>query len=542
MPGEWNIRSNGMPQAGCDILKEESTMKKQAFNPYLPTYEYIPDGEPRVFGDRLYVYGSHDRAQGTKYCENDYVCWSAPVDDLGNWRYEGVIFKKIQEPLYNGKDRCYLYAPDVVQGVDGRYYLYYSMENTEVISVAVCDTPAGQYEFLGHVHDENGYEPGSSDGDWIQFDPGVLVDDDGRVYLYSGFNPFFPYKPWRTYVGAYVMELKADMVTMTGKPKIIMPAQNKDLGNHNFFEASSIRKVGDTYYFVYSSQQCVELCYATSAYPDRDFTYRGTIISNIDVGVDGNTEPRNHGGNNHGGMVKIGEQWYIFYHRPTNQTMFSRQGSAEPIVIEPDGSIKQVEMTSCGLNGGPLRGEGTYTAGIVCNIFSKGSENVKLDDIRDNEKREAGMPYLIQDGEDIDLEQDSELNSFGHLTQGNEGFDLCPEVQNAGICEDMRKGTYVTQIRDGGVLGFKYFDIKDLKAVRVRIRGCGDGNVIISSNRADEADELNVIARIPVSVSDEKEWKDFCDEAKAEPGVYPLYISYHGSGEIQLQEFELIAK
>ena len=34
---------------------------KQIFNPYLPSYEYIPDGEPHIFGDRLYIYGSHDR-------------------------------------------------------------------------------------------------------------------------------------------------------------------------------------------------------------------------------------------------------------------------------------------------------------------------------------------------------------------------------------------------------------------------------------------------------------------------------------------------
>lgn len=29
-------------------------------NPYLPHHEYIPDGEPRLFGDRVYIYGSHD--------------------------------------------------------------------------------------------------------------------------------------------------------------------------------------------------------------------------------------------------------------------------------------------------------------------------------------------------------------------------------------------------------------------------------------------------------------------------------------------------
>ena len=42
----------------------EELMKKQVFNPYLPSYEYVPDGEPYVFGDRLYVYGSHDKLTG----------------------------------------------------------------------------------------------------------------------------------------------------------------------------------------------------------------------------------------------------------------------------------------------------------------------------------------------------------------------------------------------------------------------------------------------------------------------------------------------
>ena len=68
--------------------------KKQAFNPYLPGWEYVPDGEPRIFNGRLYVYGSHDRFNGKGFCLNDYVCWSAPLDDLGNWRYDGVIYRK----------------------------------------------------------------------------------------------------------------------------------------------------------------------------------------------------------------------------------------------------------------------------------------------------------------------------------------------------------------------------------------------------------------------------------------------------------------
>ena len=71
--------------------------RKQVINPYLPNWEYVPDGEPHVFGDRVYVYGSHDFFGGDVYCMGDYVCWSAPVDNLGDWKYEGVIFRKETE-------------------------------------------------------------------------------------------------------------------------------------------------------------------------------------------------------------------------------------------------------------------------------------------------------------------------------------------------------------------------------------------------------------------------------------------------------------
>ena len=72
-------------------------MEKQVFNPYLPSYEYVPDGEPHVFGSRVYVYGSHDRFNGKAFCVRNYVCWSAPVDDLTDWRFEGEIYRKDQD-------------------------------------------------------------------------------------------------------------------------------------------------------------------------------------------------------------------------------------------------------------------------------------------------------------------------------------------------------------------------------------------------------------------------------------------------------------
>lgn len=96
---------------------------KQAVNPFLPLDEYIPDGEPHVSGDRVYLFGSHDQEGGNRFCMLDYVCYSAPVDDLTNWRYEGVTYRAEQDPVYAGTGKpTTLAAPDVVRGNDGKYY------------------------------------------------------------------------------------------------------------------------------------------------------------------------------------------------------------------------------------------------------------------------------------------------------------------------------------------------------------------------------------------------------------------------------------
>jgi len=187
-------------------------MKKPIFNPYLPPWEYIPDGEPRIFGDRLYIYGSHDCFGGKWNCENDYVTWSAPLSDLSDWRYEGVIFRKDQDARQGN-----LYAPDCVQGPDGRYYLYYSKDDSSVIGVAVCDRPAGEFQFYGEVIYPDGRVLGDSEGEYFMFDPSVLVDDS-RVWLYSGSSQRgLTTKLKRNMAGCTATELEPDMKTVKRK-------------------------------------------------------------------------------------------------------------------------------------------------------------------------------------------------------------------------------------------------------------------------------------------------------------------------------------
>lgn len=374
-------------------------MGMQAVNPFLPGFEYIPDGEPHVFGDRLYLFGSHDRFGGKKFCLNDYVVWSAPIDDLGNWRFDGTIYHKTQDP--DNKDgKLEMWAPDVALGPDGRYYLYYCLANHPKIGVAVCDTPAGKYEFAGYVHDSSGVPYGLRSSDSLPFDPAVLVDDDGRIHLYAGQAPMsVSMAKWqeKTSKFSYHMELASNMLTLQSEPKPICPNVCNSTGTgfegHEFFEANSIRKFNAKYYFIYASVLVHELCWSVSDNPDGGFQYGGTLISNGDIGLNGpvpksfsvknNLEFMNYIGNNHGSVEKIGDAYYVFYHRHTNRHMYSRQACADRIELRKEGGFSQTEMTSCGLNGAPLSGIGPAFSStprcnaallIVCVLLQKCAE------------------------------------------------------------------------------------------------------------------------------------------------------------------------
>ncbi len=265
-------------------------MKQEVFNPYLPNWEYVPDGEPRVFGGRVYLYGSPDRFGGPLFCMNDYVCWSAPEEDLSDWRFEGVIYRKDQDPMNPGGRRC-LYAPDVVRGPDGRYYLYYAFDFMGRIGVAVCDELTGQFRFYSHVAFPDEHLWGERAGEHFPFDLGVLVDDDGRVYLYSGFATRIPVPVtgFRQMENPGGVELEPDMRTIRQEPHLLFPRKELPgaFENHAFFEASFIRKVDGRYCFIYSSEHNHELCYAMADYPFGPFTFGGTLVDIGDVFLPG---------------------------------------------------------------------------------------------------------------------------------------------------------------------------------------------------------------------------------------------------------------
>lgn len=471
-------------------------MKKKAYNPYLPVDEFIPDGEPRVFGDRVYIFGSHDQGDGLDYCPNDYVGWSAPVKDPSDWRYEGVIYRKDQDPMNPNGERK-LYAPDVVQGPDGRFYLYYSLSVPKwsdlEIAVAVCETPVGKYEHLGVVRFADGRKLDTP----LAYDPAVLVDDDNRVYLYFGFAPAFPMRgqPIPETLGGYCVELEADMLTCKGEPVNIIPefthARGTEYEEHPFFEAASIRKVEDTYYLVYCSKSCHELCYATSKYPDKDFKYGGVVISNADVGFNGlkPENARNQIANIHGGMVKVGEQWYITYHRHTHGRQFSRQACAEPITIDENGAIAQVECTSFGYSGGKVPAKDPIPAWCACNMY-KGQGGVF---IKFSRERTVDAPFVV--------------------VEDGEGF--------------------VTNISDTDVVGYRYLTFAGNESkITLKVKGRCKGTVSVYLN--DENTDAAGVCTL--NLDSTENWTEVSFDLKVSAGDLPLRLYYSGEGMWELAE------
>lgn len=464
-------------------------MKKYLTNPYLPSWEYIPDGEPYVFNDRVYVYGSHDGFNGNAYCINDYVTWSAPVDDLGNWRYEGVIYKRAEEPSNQDGDQC-LYAPDMTVGPDGRYYLFYNMDHSSTIGVAVCDRPDGEFQFHGYVHHKDGQLLGMREGDQPQFDPAVLTEGE-KTYLYTGFCAIGD----KSRLGAMCTVLGPDMLTIEEETVFIAPSEPYSAGSgyegHEFFEGPSIRKRGDTYYFIYSSIKMYELCYATSKEPTRGFEYKGVIVANNDMGIDSYKpidQPMFYGGNNHGSMVQIGDDWFIFYHRHTNGTNFSRQGCVEKLTFREDGTIVQAEMTSCG-GVDPLPGVGEYFGYQACNLFCN---TVEYTTGAPGEWMDCRFPKITQDGRDGD--------------------------ENPG---------YIANMRDGATAGFKYFDCKGITKVSVKNRGYSKGYYEIKTSW-----DGPVLGKIDVVFSNL--WKEYTADIQIPDGVQALYVTYRGWGAANL--------
>lgn len=324
MKGKYHISLIVCGILGMGVQGVKGQDKTRALNPISPPGLYIADPEVREMPDgRIYMYGSRDEP-GNTWCSHSYNVLS--TSDLVRWEVEQFSFATKGIGKQANYTEKVLYAPDCIYH-NGKYYLYYCLgdggENREDEGVAVSSSPYGPFK--------NGQAIKGISG----IDPSVFIDDDGQGYLFWG----------QGY--AKGAKLSKDMLSVEGAVHDSLLTYQ----THAFNEASSVRKINGIYYYIYSGHQrhgesnCATLNYATATSPFGPYTYRGVIIDNW--------ESHKSIVNNHGSIIKLGRQWYIFYHRPTQGGPSMRKACVEPIFFRSDGTIKEVEMTTQGV-GGPI--------------------------------------------------------------------------------------------------------------------------------------------------------------------------------------------
>lgn len=245
-------------------------------NPYLPLWEHLPDGEPRVFEDpdkpgsyRAYIIGSHDTSVD-KYCGSDIRMWSAPVEDLTDWRDDGPIFTYQHDGKWD-----IMYAPDLVEIPQKNgskvYYLYpHSRGPRREAMVCKGTRPDGPFTPVNLTADGSATVAGSILG----FDPSIYVDvitdendpDYGKGFRAYGFWGFqrssaaqldqatmYSVRPGTEVIPYFIPACTPQGEIRDPKgteyPALYKSQAPQDFG---FFEASSIRKVGNKYVMIFS--------------------------------------------------------------------------------------------------------------------------------------------------------------------------------------------------------------------------------------------------------------------------------------------------
>lgn len=350
-----------------------ATLATTAQNPYLPLWEHLPDGEPRVFEDpdnpgkmRAYIIGSHDVTYKS-YCGNDIRIWSAPVENLTDWRDEGPVFSH----YVNGKWDT-MFAPDLVEVKDkttGKktYWLYpHSRGWRRVPMVCKGDRPDGPFTPVNLNADGTA----CVDGSIIDFDPSVFIENitdrkdpdfarGFRAYVFYGFrhSTAFELDPDNMYAVRPNTQIHDYFIPASERYGVIRdpkgtqyPAlyKGQNPGEFNFFEASSIRQVGNKYVMVFSGYSGPDyglgstnsaLRYAYGDSPLGPWRSGGVLVDSRGVvpNEDGtHLVGMNAAHNTHGSLQEINGQWYVFYHRPPRGFGFARQAMVAPVKIEWD--------------------------------------------------------------------------------------------------------------------------------------------------------------------------------------------------------------
>jgi GH43 family beta-xylosidase len=294
-----------------------------AQNPIVRTM-YSADPSARVFGDRVYLFPSHDilatpgKGRVGWFCMEDYHVFSSA--NLTDWTDHGLVVTQNKVPWVK-PDSYSMWAPDCIYR-NGKYYFYFPTTPKDstigrgfTVGVATATKPEGPYT----------PEPTPIKG-VRGIDPNVFIDKDGQAYLY-----------W-SQGNIYAAKLKENMVELASEPVIL-----KDLPTKGLKEGPYLFERNGTYYltFPHVEDKIERLEYSTSNNPLGPFKMTGVIMDESPTGC----------WTNHHSVIQFKNQWYLFYHDRDYSPNFDKARSvrADSLFFNTDGTIKKVVRTLRGI-------------------------------------------------------------------------------------------------------------------------------------------------------------------------------------------------
>ncbi len=213
----------------------------------------------------------------------EWLCYS--TEDMKMWTDHGVVMKPTDFSWAIGE----AWASQAIE-YDGRFYFFVSTQcgdpNCKAIGVAVSDNPAGPFvDAIGRPLITDDMTDNGPRGWWNDFDPTIMIDDDGTPWLCWGNGTCF------------LAPLKRNLIELDG-PITILPMEN-------YVEGPWLYKRNGQYYNVYASMgQALEtISYATAPSVQGPWTFAGELLGEE---KDSFTI--------HPGIIDYKGKSYLFYH------------------------------------------------------------------------------------------------------------------------------------------------------------------------------------------------------------------------------------
>ncbi|SEI58525.1 Glycosyl hydrolases family 43 [Dyadobacter sp. SG02] len=281
---------------------------------------YTADPTALVHNQTVYLYTGHDDPpEGIDdYHMHDWLCFSS--NDLVHWIEHNSPLKATDFAWASGD----AYASKVVE-YQGEFYWFVSVTHAggpyKAIGVAVSDSPTGPFkDAIGSALVTHDMLPVTK-SEKANLDPTVLIDDDGKAYLFWGNGR------------CYFAELNENLLELAGPISVIELPE--------FTEGAHIHKRGSTYYLAYGYGYPEKVAYATSRTITGPWEFKGIL-----------NETAGNCATNRPAIIEFKGSDYFFYHNGALPKGGSHRRSVcvDRLYYNGDGTMRRVVMTTEGIN------------------------------------------------------------------------------------------------------------------------------------------------------------------------------------------------